>query len=206
MTTSSWPDFSLEEEARKEGYLNIVGIDEVGRGAAIGPVVAAAVKLPTDLVPLFLGRAKDSKKLSEKKREEIYEEVIKYCPYGIGSVSNLVIDDINILEATKMAMCQAVHNMKSHYDYLLIDGPIKLPSLGVTCKPVIKGDNTSLSIALASIVAKVYRDRWVIGIDKAFPQYDLANNKGYLTAKHMEALKQYGPTDFHRLTFAKVLV
>lgn len=181
-------------------YTYICGIDEVGRGPFAGPVIAGAVILPKDIDILYIN---DSKKLSEKNREELYDEIIsKAISYGIGSVPPGKIDEINILQATLEAMRQAVSNLKVKPDILLIDA-VTIPDLPVRQVPIIKGDAKSYSVAAASILAKVTRDRLMVAYDKIFPGYGFADNKGYGSAQHIDALKRLGPTPIHRMSFIK---
>lgn len=181
-------------------YEYICGIDEVGRGPLAGPVIAATVILPKDCNILYIN---DSKQLSEKKREELYDEIIsKAIAFGVGSVPPNQIDEINILQATYEAMRKAISNLPIKPDILLNDA-VTIPEVDIKQVPIIKGDAKSISIAAASIVAKVTRDRLMVAYDKIFPQYNFAGNKGYGCPKHIEALKQYGPTPIHRKSFIK---
>lgn len=185
-------------EKEYSAYGAICGIDEVGRGPLAGPVVAGAVILPEDALILYLN---DSKKLSEKKRETLYEEIMeKARAVGIGIVSPARIDEINILQATYEAMRMAVSQLKIQPDILLNDA-VTIPEVEIVQVPIIKGDAKSVSIAAASIVAKVTRDRLMVEYDKVFPEYGFASNKGYGTKAHIEALKQFGPTAIHRRSF-----
>ncbi len=178
----------------------LCGIDEVGRGPFAGPVVAGAVILPKDIDILYIN---DSKKLSEKQREELYDEIIsKAISYGIGSIPPNKIDDINILQATFEAMKQAVNNLKVKPDTLIIDA-VTIPNMSIRQVPIIKGDAKSYSIASASIIAKVTRDRFMIAYDKVFPGYGFADNKGYGSPQHIDAIKRLGPTPIHRMSFIK---
>ena len=189
-----------ENELYKKGIKLIAGIDEVGRGPLVGPVVTAAVILPEDY---YDERINDSKKLSEKKREELYNVIMENAiSVGIGMSSNEVIDEINILEATKRAMLEAVDNLSVLPQHLLIDA-VKL-NTDIPSTSIIKGDAKSQSIAAASIIAKVTRDRMLIELDKLHPEYDFKHNKGYGTKKHIEALYKYGPLKEHRRTFEPV--
>lgn len=182
------------------GYEYVCGIDEVGRGPLAGPVVACAVILPKDEIILYLN---DSKQVSKKKREELYDIILdRAIAYGIGIVSESRIDEINILQATYEAMRMAIHNLKVKPDILLNDA-VKIPEVDIKQIPIIKGDTLSASIAAASIVAKVTRDRMMEEYDKIYPGYDLASNKGYGSAKHYEGLNKMGPCDIHRKTFIK---
>ena len=181
-------------------YGTICGIDEAGRGPLCGPVVAAAVILPDEYNILYIN---DSKKLSETKREEVYKEIDKYAvAYGVGIVSPERIDEINILQATYEAMRTAIHKLSVTPDILLNDA-VTIPKVSIKQVPIIKGDAKSISIGAASIVAKVTRDRLMEELALQYPQYDFASNKGYGSAKHIEALKTYGPCKIHRKTFIK---
>ena len=176
----------------------ICGIDEVGRGPFAGPVVAGAVILPKDHPIPYLN---DSKKLSEKKREELYEVILKEAvATGIGMASPARIDEINILQATYEAMRMAISNLSVQPDLLLNDA-VTIPEIEIMQIPIIKGDAKSVSIAAASILAKVTRDRLMVEYEKVFPGYDFASNKGYGTKAHIEGLKKLGPTPIHRMSF-----
>lgn len=186
----------FEKEFAAFGYL--CGIDEVGRGPLAGPVVAGAVVLPRDCDILYLN---DSKQLSEKKREELYDVIMeKAVSVGLGFSSPERIDEINILQATYEAMREAVSKLSVQPDVLLNDAVI-IPGLPMKQVPIIKGDAKSVSIAAASIVAKVTRDRMMVEYDTVFPEYGFASNKGYGAAAHIEALKKYGPCPIHRRSF-----
>ena len=190
--------WKYEREYASYGY--ICGIDEVGRGPLAGPVVAGAVILPKDCDILYIN---DSKKLSEKKREELYEVIMeKALAVGLGYATPERIDEINILQATYEAMRQAISNLKISPDILLNDA-VTIP--GIECKqiPIIKGDAKSISIGAASIIAKVTRDRLMVDYDSIYPEYGFASNKGYGASVHIEALKKYGPTPIHRKSFIK---
>lgn len=181
-------------------YGTICGIDEAGRGPLCGPVVAAAVILPDEYNILYIN---DSKKLSETKREEVYKEIDKYAvAYGVGIVSPERIDEINILQATYEAMRTAIHKLSVTPDILLNDA-VTIPMVDIKQVPIIKGDAKSQSIAAASIVAKVTRDHLMEEYDKLYPEYGLAKHKGYGTAAHIKAIKEYGPCPIHRRTFIK---
>ncbi len=178
------------------GY--ICGIDEVGRGPLAGPVVAGAVILPKDCQILYLN---DSKQLSEKKREELYDVIMeKAVATGIGYASPERIDEINILQATYEAMREAISNLAVKPDIFLNDA-VTIPGVDIKQVPIIKGDAKSVSIAAASIIAKVTRDRLMVEYDSIFPEYGFASNKGYGAVVHIEALKKYGPTPIHRRSF-----
>lgn len=181
----------------------ICGIDEVGRGPLAGPVVAGAVILPKDEQILYLN---DSKKLSEKKREELYDVIMeKAVATGIGIIGPARIDEINILQATYEAMRMAIGNLQVQPGILLNDA-VTIPQVTIPQVPIIKGDAKSVSIAAASILAKVTRDRLMVEYDKVLPGYDFAGNKGYGSAAHIEALKKLGPTPIHRRSFIKNFV
>jgi ribonuclease HII len=187
-------------EKKYQEYEFICGIDEVGRGPLAGPVVAGAVILPKDCDILYLN---DSKKLSESKREELYDIIMKKAiATGIGMVGPQVIDDLNILQATYEAMRIAVKNLKVSPDILLNDA-VTIPGINIKQVPIIKGDAKSVSIAAASIIAKVTRDRLMKEYDELMPEYGFRENKGYGTTVHIEALKQYGASPIHRSTFIK---
>lgn len=180
------------------GINYIAGIDEVGRGPLVGPVVTAAVILPKDF---YDERINDSKKLTEKKRELLYDVIMENAiSVGIGISSEDVIDEINILNATKKAMIEAVNNLNVRPEHLLIDA-VKL-DIDIPQTSIIKGDAKSESIAAASIIAKVTRDRMMVELDKLHPEYDFKHNKGYGTKKHIEAIRKYGIIKEHRKTFA----
>lgn len=181
-------------------YAWICGIDEVGRGPLAGPVVAGAVILPKDCEILYLN---DSKQLSEKKREELYEVIMKEAvATGLGYIAPERIDEINILQATYEAMRQAIDKLPVQPDLLLNDA-VTIPLVNMKQVPIIKGDAKSISIAAASIIAKVTRDRLMVQYDSVFPEYGFASNKGYGSQIHIEALKKYGPTSIHRYSFIK---
>lgn len=190
-------------EKKYSDYEYIAGIDEVGRGPLAGPVVTCAVILPKDFNVLYIN---DSKKLTEKKREELYDIIMKEAiAVGIGIESPKVIDEINILQATYSAMRKAIDNLEVKPDLLLNDA-VTIPMVDIKQVPIIKGDAKSISIAAASIVAKVTRDRMMVEFDKIYPEYDFAGNKGYGSATHIEALKKIGPTPIHRQSFIKNFV
>lgn len=190
--------YSFENEYKE--YQWICGIDEVGRGPLAGPVVAGAVILPKDHKLLYLN---DSKQLTAKKREELYDVIMSQAvSVSLGEVSHERIDEINILQATYEAMRYAVHNLSEVPDILLNDA-VTIPGLTMKQVPIIKGDAKSASIAAASIVAKVYRDRLMAEYDKKFPGYGFAENKGYGSAAHIDAIKRLGPTPIHRMSFIK---
>lgn len=185
-------------EKQYEAYGYVCGIDEVGRGPLAGPVVAGAVILPKDCNILYIN---DSKKLSEKKREELYDIIMEQAvATGIGMASPARIDEINILQATYEAMRQAIQNLAVTPDILLNDA-VTIPEVKIRQVPIIKGDAKSISIGAASIIAKVTRDRLMVEYDKVMPEYGFASNKGYGSQTHIEALKKYGPSPIHRQSF-----
>lgn len=181
-------------------YSYICGIDEVGRGPLAGPVMAAAVILPKNCDILYIN---DSKQLSEKMREKLYDEIMEQAvAVGVGSIPPAKIDEINILQATYEAMRQAISNLSITPDILLNDA-VTIPKVPIKQVPIIKGDAKSISIAAASIIAKVTRDRIMVAYDKIFPSYGFASNKGYGAKEHIEAIKKFGPTPLHRSSFLK---
>ncbi len=192
--------YAFEDKFTAEGYTAICGIDEVGRGPLAGPVVACAVILPTDHRILYLN---DSKQVKKEKREELYEIITREAvSYGVGIVSESVIDEINILQATYEAMRQAISKLKPAPELTLNDA-VKIPQVNARQIPIIKGDTLSASIAAASIVAKVTRDRMMEEYDKVYPGYGFASNVGYGSAEHIKAIKSQGPSPIHRMTFIK---
>lgn len=191
----------FEEEYRIYG--TICGIDEAGRGPLCGPVVAGAVILPKEYDVLYIN---DSKKLSDKKREEVFEQIKEIAvSWAVGIASPERIDEINILQATYEAMREAISNLKVTPDILLNDA-VTIPMVDIKQVPIIKGDAKSISIGAASIIAKVTRDRLMVQYDEVFPQYGFASNKGYGSAAHIAALKEFGPCPIHRRTFIKNFV
>lgn len=190
-------------EKKYQEFQYICGIDEVGRGPLAGPVVACAIILPKDINLLYIN---DSKQVSEKKREELYNEIIQQAiSVGIGCVDHEVIDKINILQATYEAMRQAIQKLSPQPDLLLNDA-VKIPKVSIRQIPIIKGDAKSVSIAAASIVAKVTRDKMMEAYETKYPGYGFASNKGYGSAEHIAALKRLGPCKIHRKSFIKNLV
>ena len=193
----------FENEIHAEGIRYIAGIDEVGRGPLAGPVVAAAVVLPEDFDVIGVN---DSKKLSEKKREELFEIIKdKAVSYAFGIVDNEVIDEINILEATKKAMKEAVEGLDVRPEHLMIDA-VKLEDVDIPQTPIIKGDEKCLSIAAASILAKVTRDRMMVEYAETYPDYSFEKNKGYGTKAHYEGIERAGICPIHRRTFLKKIL
>ncbi|HZK11339.1 MAG TPA: ribonuclease HII, partial [Atribacterota bacterium] len=194
--------YNHENRLKNEGYAIVAGTDEAGRGSLSGPVVAAAVILPCQL---FIPNIKDSKKLTSKKRSELYFTILnKAKDVGIGIVESEIIDRINIAQASYLAMKKAILDLKEVPDYLLVDG-FKIPNLNILQLPLIKGEDKSISIAAASIIAKVYRDSIMINYDEKYPQYFFKKNKGYGTEEHLKALVKYGPSEIHRKTFKRVM-
>lgn len=192
---------SFEREYEHLGY--VCGIDEVGRGPLAGPVVACAVIFPKDVDILYVN---DSKKLSEKKREALYDEIMeKAVAVGIGVEDHTLIDEINILQATYSAMRKAIANLSVKPNVLLNDA-VTIPEVDIMQVPIVKGDAKSISIAAASIIAKVTRDRMMVEMDDKYPGYDFAGNKGYGTAAHIEGIKKQGLCEIHRRSFTKNFV
>ena len=189
-----------EKELYDKGINLIAGVDEVGRGPLIGPVVAAAVILPKNYK---LDGLTDSKKLSEKKRDKFYEIIKRDAiSIGIGLMDEKVIDDVNIYEATKLAMKEAINNLDINPEHILIDAmPLEL---SIPTTSIIKGDAKSESIAAASVIAKVTRDKMMYDLDKEYPMYGFKNHKGYPTKKHIDALKEYGLIDGYRKTYQPI--
>lgn len=193
-----------EQELNNNGYINVAGVDEAGRGPLCGPVVAAAVILPKNI---NIEGINDSKKLSEKKREKIYEEITKNKDifYGIGISDVDVIEKVNILNATKLAMKDAINNLKLKPDYVIIDGNQNI-DINIPSQTLVSGDSKSASIAAASIIAKVTRDRMMKKCDEKYPEYNFAKHKGYGTKAHIEAIQKYGLCEIHRPSFCKNFV
>ena len=192
-------DFSLEDQC--DGI--VCGLDEVGRGPLAGPVVAACVVIPKDKRMLdFISEIQDSKKLSAKKREELYDKITTHFPYAISEITPEEIDDINILQASLKAM-KTAHDTLDNIEYALVDGN-KAPQLSSQTTTVIKGDSKSKTIAAASIIAKVHRDRIMLTLSKQYPHYGWSNNSGYPTKQHRAAIQEHGITPHHRKSFAPV--
>ena len=191
-----------ENEARSAGYKTICGVDEAGRGPLAGPVCAAAVILPEGCV---IGGLNDSKKLTEKKREALFDVIKeKAVAYSVAMASEKEIDEINILQATFLAMSRAVNSLSVKPDFVLVDGN-RDPKLGIKTETVIKGDALSASIAAASVLAKVTRDRYMLEMCKQYPQYMFEKHKGYGTKLQYEMIEKYGISDIHRKSFLKKL-
>ncbi len=196
------PNYEYENDKYAKGYTAVCGCDEAGRGPLCGPVVAAAVILPRDIVIEGLD---DSKKLTEKKREKLYDKICESAvAYCIAEASPEEIDDINILNASMLAMRRAVAGLSIKADFALIDGNCSR-GFDIPTETVVKGDSKSCSIAAASILAKVTRDRGCVELDREYPEYNIAKHKGYPTKEHMDAVRKYGPSPIHRKSFLKFL-
>lgn len=191
----------FDDKFRSMGYNVIAGIDEAGRGPLAGPVVASAVVLPDKCRLMGIN---DSKKLTEIKRERLFPQIVENAvAIGVGIVDEQVIDEINILQATIQAMRKAIETLKINPDYILVDALV-IPDIGIEQIAIEKGDSLSMSVATASIVAKVTRDRLMMEYDKKYPQYNFAKHKGYGTKEHIEAISKFGPCKIHRRTFKRV--
>ena len=198
------PSFVEEQRLAEQGYRFIAGIDEAGRGPLAGPVVAAAVILPPKLDAPWLAMVRDSKQLSAKRREYLFPLIAKAAiGIGIGLLPPAAIDAYGIMKATRRAMCSAVEHLPHFPDFLLIDH-LRLPDLDVPQKNITKGDSLSFSIACASIVAKVTRDRIMVALDEVYPDYGFARHKGYATREHLSNLQRWGVCPIHRRCFAPV--
>ena len=195
------PNFEFETTLHKQGYQNVAGVDEVGRGPLAGPVYAAAVILGPGKIPTGLN---DSKKLSAKNRNSVLESILEYADISIASASEREIEQINILQASHLAMVRAVAGLKKKPDYVLVDGNLIPQDLRIPATAVIKGDARSLSIAAASIVAKVKRDLVMSDLAQHYPGYGWEKNAGYPTTEHLKALQDLGVTPHHRRTFKPV--
>lgn len=195
------PDYEFEKAAVNSGFSCICGVDEAGRGPLAGPVCAAAVILPEGAVIEGLD---DSKKLTEKKRERLYD-IIKETAvaYSVAYGTLEEIETVNILEATYLAMNRAIEGLNLKPDFALIDGNRVPRGIKIPCETIVKGDSKSMSVAAASVLAKVTRDRLMLEYDKKYPEYNFKKHKGYGTKEHTELIKQYGPCEIHRLSFLK---
>jgi len=192
--------FEIEEKLLNEGYRFICGVDEAGRGPLAGPVFAAAVVMDRKRI---IEGVRDSKKLTPKKREKLFEEIIKESiTYSVAMVDSKIIDEININNATFLVMKNAIENLKIEPDIVLVDG-YEIPNLNFNQRAIIKGDRKSYSIACASILAKVSRDRYIVEISSKYPLYKFEKHKGYGTKEHIEILQKYGPCEIHRISFLK---
>lgn len=195
------PDMSFENKLRASGYRAVCGVDEAGRGPLAGPVCAAAVILPENC---DIEGLNDSKKLTERKRDELFDIIKeKAIAYGIAFASVEEIDELNILNATFLAMNRAIGALQVPADFALIDGNRVPKDIKIPCETVIKGDAKSSSIAAASVLAKVTRDRLMLSLDNEYPQYDFKKHKGYGTKDHRDLIVKYGPCEIHRITFLK---
>ena len=192
---------AVEKNLYADGIEYICGIDEAGRGPLAGPVVVASSIMPKDSM---IEGVNDSKKISEKRREKIFEEIIKEAiSYGVGIIDENTIDDINILQATKLGLTNSLKELKIKPNIILVDALKDIDTLGIPYNSIIKGDATCYSIAAASIIAKVTRDRIMLEYDKVYPEYGFAKHKGYGTKEHIEAIKKYGLCPIHRRSFVK---
>ena len=188
----------FELACQQNGYKQIAGIDEAGRGALAGPVIAAAVILP---INCGIKGLRDSKQLSPKQRASLFNEIHDVAvSIGVGSVNHRLIDRLNVLQATLLAMREAVEKLTPSPDYLLVDG-LNLPDAGIAGEAIPKGDSKSYSIAAASIVAKITRDRRMVELDRTYPNYGFSQHKGYPTSQHRQAISEFGASDIHRRTF-----
>ncbi len=199
-------DLAEEKKILSRGYSLVGAIDEAGRGPLAGPVVAACVIFNANIsINNELSKVNDSKKLSAKKRDELFELIkSNFIEAGIGICDHETIDKINILQATFLAMKKALGGLKNKPEFLLIDGSLKLPNCSTPQEAIIKGDEKLFSIAAASIIAKVTRDRIMLEMDKLYPEYGFERHKGYGTKLHLDKIKQYGPCPIHRLSFNRV--
>ena len=194
-------DWTFEEQARADGYGVVAGVDEAGRGPLAGPVVAAAVILPKDFDPTGVN---DSKKMTAAAREKMFARITSQAlSYGVGIIGPEVIDEINILRATHCAMRAALNDLSAAFDYILVDGRT-VPELPKPSRAIVKGDSKSVSIAAASIIAKVTRDRIMVEMDGLYPEYGFAGHKGYGSKLHMEAISRLGPCPCHRMSFSPI--
>ncbi len=194
----------IEKDLYKKGFKNICGIDEAGRGPLAGPVVVAGVIMPADSM---IEGVNDSKKVSEKKREKLYDLILEEAiSYSVAIIWQDVIDDINILNATKKGVTEVVDGLDVKPDLIIVDALEHIDTRGIPYEPIIKGDAKCYNIAAASIIAKVTRDRIMRKYDEMYPQYGFLNHKGYGTAKHIAAIKEYGLCPIHRKSFTKNIV
>ena len=195
---------AYENELHEKGFKNICGIDEAGRGPLAGPVVIASVIMPADSM---IEGVNDSKKVSEKKREKLYDQIIEEAiSYGVAIIGQDKIDNINILNATKKGLTMSLKELTVKPDLILVDALEHIDTLGIPYEAIIKGDAKAYSIAAASIIAKVTRDRIMREYDEVYPEYGFAKHKGYGTAMHIPAIKEHGPCPLHRKTFIKNFV
>lgn len=191
----------IEKELHEKGFKNICGIDEAGRGPLAGPVVVAGVIMPEDSM---IEGVNDSKKVSEKKREKLYEQIIEEAvSYSVGIIDQNEIDEINILNATKKGLTESIKGLKVKPERIIVDALDKIDTCGIPYMPIVKGDAKCYSIAAASIIAKVTRDRIMRQWDEVYPMYGFSRHKGYGTAAHIAAIKEYGLCPLHRRSFTK---
>ncbi len=199
------PTLDSERELAAAGYACVAGVDEVGRGALAGPVFAAAVVVPSGADFAWLPLVRDSKQLSPRQRERLFQRMLgDGLPMGLGQVPHSVVDQIGVVGATRLAMSRAVEDLPAAPDFLMIDA-LTLPGARFPQRGIVRGDQTCVSIACASVVAKVSRDRYMVELDALYPGYGLADHKGYGTCRHMNCLRQLGPSPIHRRSFAPVL-
>lgn len=197
---SKWPSLELEKQLKTQGFKKVIGVDECGRGTLSGPVVAAAVCIPEGF---DVRGIRDSKKMTPKSRKRLYDRITSNCEYAIGMASEKTIDQINVQQATLVAMKQAISGI-SNVDFVLIDGKHIPSKLGIGAQAVIKGDNISVSVAASSIIGKNFRDNLMKVLHDYYPMYGWDTNFGYGTDIHREAIEKYGPCEYHRKTFKRV--
>ncbi len=206
INTRRKPSFAEEKLLRSQGYLFIAGVDEVGRGALMGPVVAAAVILPSNFKAHWRSKVRDSKQLKPSDRENLHDNIREAAiSVGVGVQSNEIIDSIGIARATRLAMISAIQKLTPEPQYLLIDY-FRIPEISMPQKGIVNGDGICFSIACASIIAKVTRDRMVVEMDGEYPGYGFAGHKGYGTREHLDCLRKIGPCRLHRRSFRPVSV
>lgn len=208
---SGYPTYDYETRLIKNRKIScIAGIDEAGRGPGAGPVVAGAVHIPEDCIGSLAGRLRDSKKMTEKQRVRMYGIIAVKCPFGVGIVDNQTIDEINILQATKKAMAGALAALQERLgsgrriDYVLVDGNMRMENMKQPWESVVGGDNKILSIAAGAVIAKVTRDRIMVRLHEQYPRYGWNRNKGYLSREHMQAIRDFGATPYHRMSYRRV--
>jgi len=199
-TKSKWPSLKLEKQLKTQGFKKIIGVDENGRGSLAGPVVSAAVCIPEGFDTRGI---RDSKKMTASARKRLYDRITSNCEYSIGMASEKIVDQINIQQATLVAMKKAIFGIED-VDFVLVDGKYIPSKLGINAKAVIKGDNISVSVAAASIAGKIFRDNLMKVLHDYYPMYGWDKNFGYGTVIHREAIEKYGPCEYHRKTFRKV--
>lgn len=211
MEHKNYPTYDYETQLMVNRKISCVaGIDEAGRGPGAGPVVAGAVYIPADCIKSLAGRLRDSKKMTEKQRVLMYGVIAVKCPFGVGIVDNHIIDAINILQATQKAMARALAALQKkmgderQIDYVLIDGNMRMKTIRQPWESIVKGDNKSLSIAAGAVIAKVTRDRIMGRLHDEYPRYGWNRNKGYLSKEHMQAIKDFGTTPYHRMSYRRV--